>query len=282
MSDYSIVTRKNNGMGPLSMVRNLWVNRSLIWQFVKREVAARYRGSYLGIIWSFLNPIFMLVVYTFVFSVVFKARWPNAGGNQSKIEFALILFCGLTTFNICAEVLNRAPSLIISNVNYVKKVVFPLEILPVVAIGSALVQALISLSLLTLALIIFMHTLHWTIIFLPIVLLPLLLLLMGLGWLLSSLGTFLRDMGQIVMIAVQVLMFITPIFYSATSVPARFQWIIFISPINHVVDDMRRIFIWGQLPNWSILLLNVVLSACVAAIGYIWFQKTRGGFADVL
>jgi lipopolysaccharide transport system permease protein len=274
-------TRQTNPVwNPLGIASKLWGNRELIKRFVHREVIGRYKGSYLGIFWSFLNPLFMLVVYTFVFSVVFQARWGQ--GTGSRIEFALVLFCGLTTFNIFAECLNRAPMLIVGNVNYVKKVVFPLEILPVVSLGSALVQGAISLSILVVSLVVFLGTFHWTIVFLPLVLLPLMLLSLGLGWFVSSLGTFLRDIGQIITLAVQVLMFITPIFYSLSDIPQKYRWIFYLSPVNYVVEDMRKIFIWGQMPVWQFVVIGTVLSGAVAVLGHAWFQKTRGGFADVL
>lgn len=284
MSDFKAVInlgKKNRSVwDPSSILASFWKNRELIKQFIKREVIGRYRGSYLGLLWSFLNPLFMLGVYSFVFSVVFKAKWE--AGTESKLEFALVLFCGLTTFNIFAEVISRAPGLIVSNVNYVKKVVFPLEVLPVVALGSALMQAIISLSLLVTASVIFAGICHWTMILLPVVLLPLLLLLLGLGWFLASLGTFLRDIGHVILIGVQVLMFMTPIFYPITAVPEELRWVFNLSPIYHVVDDMRRIFIWGQMPDWGWLIMNIMLSGSIAILGYVWFQKTRGGFADVL
>jgi lipopolysaccharide transport system permease protein len=128
MQDFSVA--------PTEIARSLWRNRSLVRSLVQREVVGRYRGSFLGILWSFFNPVFMLLVYTFVFSVVFKARWGTA--SDSKTEFALVLFAGLLVFNVFAECFNRAPTLILSNVNYVKKVVFPLEILPWVTLGSTL------------------------------------------------------------------------------------------------------------------------------------------------
>ena len=262
------------------MLKNLWKSRELIKQFTKREVVARYRGSYLGIIWSFITPVFMLLIYTFVFSVVFKNRWGTGSGN--KVEFALILFCGLTTFNIFAECLNRAPGLIVSNPNYVKKVVFPLEIIPVVALGSALVQAGISLIILLTALVILQGVLHWTIIFLPLVILPYILMILGISWFFASLGVFLRDIGHIIGVVTQALMFLSPIFYPVSVIPKKVQWIYFINPISFVVEDMRRIIVWGQLPNWEWLIFGTLISGLVAILGYAWFQRTRGGFADVL
>jgi lipopolysaccharide transport system permease protein len=280
MSATSVNKPRTSIFNPLVIASGLWKNSELIKQFVKREVIGRYRGSYLGIFWSFLTPLFMLAVYTFVLSVVFESRWGT--GSGSKLEFALVLFCGLTTFNIFAETVNRAPGLIVGNVNYVKKVIFPLEILPVVALGSAMVQALISLSLLLVALVFFMGVINWTIILIPLVLLPLILLSLGLGWFFASLGAYLRDVGHLIGIAVQVLMFMTPIFYSITSIPENLRWVFYLNPINNVVEDMRRVVIWGQLPNCQWLVLGTVIGGIVAVLGYAWFEKTRGGFADVL
>jgi len=160
----------------------------------KREVVGRYKGSALGLAWSFFNPVFMLTVYTFVFSEVFKARW-GVDGNESKTQFAVVLFVGMIVYGLFAEVLNRTPGLILSNVNYVKKVVFPLEILPVIALGVALFHSAISAGVLLAAFALFNGYLHWTAIFAPIVLLPLVILTLGLGWMLASLGVFLRDVG---------------------------------------------------------------------------------------
>lgn len=265
---------------PVAMVANLWRHRELIKQFTKREVIGRYRGSYLGILWSFLTPLLMLIVYTFVFSVIFKARWGVESG--SKTEFALVLFCGLTTFNLFAEVVTRAPGLILNNVNYVKKVVFPLEILPVVTLGSALTHAGISLSILLLGLVVLLGVFQWTVVFLPLVLLPLVLFTIGIGWFLASFGVFFRDIGQIIGVAVQAFMFLSPIFYPVTAIPAEFRGIFYVNPISYVVEDMRRILVWGQLPDWQWLFIGTLISGAIAWLGYLWFQRTRGGFADVL
>src|SRR6185503_672780 len=169
---------------PIAMFRSLWRNRQLILQMARRDINSRYRGSVIGLDWSFINPILMLIVYTFVFSVVFKARW-NVGGNESKTDFAIILFAGMIVFNLFAEIVNRAPSLITSNVNYVKKVIFPLEILPWVALGSALFHTVISLLVLLLVQFILKFSLPWTGIFFPLALLPLIFASMGFAWFLA-------------------------------------------------------------------------------------------------
>lgn len=265
---------------PLTIANSLWREKQLIGQFVKREIAIRYRGSYLGLLWSFITPFCMLVVYTFVFSVVFQARWGD--GDGGKAAFALLLFAGITTFNILSEVLLKAPYVVIGNANYVKKVVFPLEILPVVTLGAALVNAGISLLILLVGVFFVQGAVHWTAVFVPVVLMPLLLFSLGFGWLLASLGVFLRDIGHIIGLGVQALMFLSPIFYPISAIPAELQIIYYINPLSYVVEDMRRIVVNGQLPSWEWLLLGTAVGLVVAVLGYNWFQKTRGGFADVM
>jgi lipopolysaccharide transport system permease protein len=264
---------------PWKTLLNLYNQRQLIKQFVIREISSRYKGSYLGLFWTLLNPLFMLAVYTFVFSIVFNSRW---GVSGSKVEFALILFSGITTFNLFAEVITSSPSIIINNANYVKKVVFPLEILPVVVLGASAVHMFISIIILILGLICLLGVFHWTIFFVPIVLLPLLLLSLGLSFFLTSLGVYLRDIGHIVGVAVQALMFLSPIFYPVSAIPASLRIIYYINPISYVVEDMRRIMIWGQLPHWDWLLIGTFIGGVTFWLGHFWFQKTRGGFADVL
>lgn len=267
-------------INPVKAVNNLWSHRDLIIQFTRRDVIGRYRGSQLGFLWSLLNPLLMLVIYTFVFSVVFKSKWGT--GSTNKSEFALLLFCGITAFNIFAEIVTRAPGLVVGNVNYVKKVVFPLEVLPITIAGSAIVHASISFLILIAGIISFLDVIKWTIIFLPLVLLPLLLLSLGLAWLLSSLGTYLRDIGHIVSLGVTALMFISPIFYPVTAIPESFQYMYFYNPISYVVEDMRNIMVIGHMPNWGWLLWGTIVGFVFAYIGHLWFMKTKGGFADVL
>ena len=265
-----------------ALVKSLWHNRQLILQMTRREVVGRYKGSAMGMAWSFFNPVFMLVVYTFVFSEIFKSRWGGIGGDNSKTQFALVLFVGMIVLNLFSEVLNRAPGLIISNVNYVKKVVFPIEILPVVTIGAALFHSIISLGVLLAAFVLFNGYLHWTALFAPLVLLPLLILTVGLAWMLASLGVFLRDVGQFITIITTVLMFLAPVFYPLTAVPARFLPFIMANPLTFIIEQAREVLIWGHLPNWLGLGGYTLAAIFIAWIGFAWFQKTRKGFADVL
>lgn len=265
---------------PVEMFASLWRNRELIKASVKREVLGRYRGSFLGLLWSFFNPLFMLAVYTFVFSVVFKARWNVA--SDSKTEFALVLFAGLIVFNLFSESINRAPSLVLSNPNYVKKVVFPLEILPVVTLLSALFHGLISLGVWLLAYLLFFGLPHVSIFYLPLVVVPFLLLVMGLSWGLASLGVFLRDVSQFIGTIITVLMFMTPIFYPVTALPEEFREWLYLNPLTSVIEQARAVLYWGNSPDFAALAINTMVSLAIAWLGFAWFQKTRKGFADVL
>lgn len=265
---------------PREMVASFWRNRSLIYALSKREVAGRYRGSYGGIFWSFLNPVFMLIVYTFVFSVVFKARW--SGGNDSKTEFALILFSGLIVYSLFAECVNRAPSIILGNVNYVKKVVFPLETLSFVAMSSALFHFFISFVVWLIFYVVLFGIPHPTIVLLPLVLLPLALFTISMSWALASLGVYLRDIGQIVGVLTTALMFLSPIFYPISALPAEFQSLMHLNPLTAVIESTRDVLVWGKVPDFQLWIIQLAISSVLAWLGFIWFQKTRKGFADVL
>lgn len=266
----------------VSLLNSAWRNRRLIFQMAKRDVIGRYKGSVVGLAWSFFNPIFMLVVYTFVFSEIFKSRWSGPQGSESKTEFAIVLFVGMIVLNLFSEIMNRAPGLITSNANYVKKVVFPIEILPIVATAVALFHSLISLAVLVVAFVCFNGYIHPTAIFILLILLPLVVISTGIAWILASIGVFLRDVGQTVGIITSVLMFLSPVFYPINVVPDRFRFLIMLNPLTFIIEQARDVLVWGHMPNW-IGLGGYALAAVITAwIGYAWFQKTRKGFADVL
>jgi len=262
------------------VVQSLWRHRHLIWQLTKREVIGRYRGSFMGLLWSFFNPMLMLAVYTFVFSGVFRARWGAQGASHT--DFAIMLFAGLIVFSTFAECVNRAPGLIISNVNYVKKVVFPLESLPWVAMGSTIFHSLVSVLVLLMMCLCTRGTLHWTALLFPLVILPLLLVTIGCSWFLAALGVFVRDIGQAVVIMTTVLMFLTPIFYPASALPESVRGYVILNPLASVVEQARSVLIEGDLPNWQTFGVELSVSVVVAWLGLLWFQKTRNGFSDVL
>lgn len=267
-----------------SLVVELWRSRQLIFQMTHREVVGRYKGSVMGLGWSLLNPLLMLTVYTFVFSVVFKSRWasPETSADESRGQFAVVLFVGMIVHGLFAEIVNRAPALIVGNANYVKKVVFPLQILPVVVTGAAVFHAGVSLSVLLAAFALFHGYLHWTSILVPLILLPLALLALGLAWILASLGTYLRDIGQTIGIVTSVMMFLSPVFYPVSALPPAFRPVFMLNPLTFVIEQSREVLIWGRTPDWQGLLLYYLIAFFVAALGYAWFQGTRKGFADVL
>lgn len=266
---------------PAAMFTSFWRNRHLIWQMVRREIAARYRGSIIGLAWSFINPLLMLAVYTFVFSVVFKARW-GTGENESQAQFAIILFVGLIVFSLFAETVNRAPRQIISNANYVKKVVFPLEILSLVSLGAVLFHSMISLLVLLIAQLIINQSIPWTAVLFPLVLLPLIFTSLGAAWFLAALGVYVRDIGQITTVFTTVLMFLSAIFYPVSALPERYQVWLRLNPLVLIISESRKVLIFGSLPDWFWLGIALLMGLAIAFSGFWWFQKARKGFADVL
>jgi len=271
---------QNFSSSPKEILISIWRNRELIYALVQREVLGRYRGSFIGILWSFFNPVIMLLIYTFVFSVVFKARWNE--DSESKTEFALILFAGLIVFNLVSECINRSPRLILENINYVKKVIFPLEILPIVSLGSALFQSLISFIVWLLAYIIFFGPPHLTILLTPLVIIPLLFFILGISWILAAFGVYLRDISQFVGVAMTLLLFMSPIFYPLSAIPEHYQFFIQLNPISPTIEQIRQVLYWGEVPSPRVWCICFLASLIVALIGFTCFQKTRKGFADVL
>ncbi|MFV8835699.1 ABC transporter permease [Aquisalimonas sp.] len=262
------------------MGQSLWVNRRLLARLTRREVAGRYRGSFLGLFWSFLHPLLMLLVFTFVFTVVFEARW--AVEQPTTVHFALVLFSGLIVHAMLADVLTRAPGVVIGQANYVKKVVFPLELLPVVVVCSAAFHALVSGVILVLAFGLVNGYVHTTSLLAPVVLLPLLVVCLGVGWFLSSLGVFLRDIGQLTGVLATALLFLSPVFYPVSALPEFMQPWMVLNPLTFIIEALRDVLIWGRAPDWMGWSLYLLVSTGVAWAGFVWFQKTRRGFADVL
>jgi len=268
-------------LNPIRIALHLWQYRYLIYQFTWREVTGRYKGSFIGLGWSFIQPLVMLCVYTFVFSVIFKAKW-GAGPDEGRAAFALTLFMGMITFGIFAEAANSAPLLVLSNVNYVKKVVFPLEILPFANLLSSLINALFSLVVLLVGILIVYHRIHWTVILLPLVWLPLIFFTLGCGYFLASLGVFIRDVSTTVSILTTILFFLTPIFYPVTAIPQRFRFFFQINPLAVFVEDSRRVVLWGIPPDWSWFFCGLIFSVLVFVFGFAWFMKSKKAFADVI
>ena len=272
---------KAHSTNPIEIYFSFIRNRVLIVQMAKREVLGRYRGSIIGLGWSFFNPLLMLGVYTFFFSFVFKSRWGNAQ-DAGHADFAIVLFVGLIVHGLFAESINRAPTLINSNVSYVKKVVFPLEVFPWIAMGSALFHAGISVVVLLALQLAIVGSLHWTIIFLPLVVLPLILITLGFVWFLAATGVYVRDISQTTGLITSVMLFVSPVFYPISTLPHKMQLIVMLNPLTLIIEESRKVLLFGEMPNWSALGVYSIVSVVVLWIGFWWFQKTRKGFADVL
>jgi lipopolysaccharide transport system permease protein len=259
---------------------SFWRNRELISQMSRRDIIGRYRGSVLGLLWSFVNPILMLAVYTYVFSVAFKARW--TAEHEAASQFAIIVFTGMIVHGLLAECVHRAPTVILSHVNYVKKVVFPLESLCWVILCSAAFHTAMSSAVLLLFLLLTQQALHWTVLLLPLVLLPLLLLSVGCSWVLASIGVFVRDVAQVTSLVTSVLLFLSPVFYPVSAIPEQYRPLLYANPLTLVINQSRDVLLWGRPPSWPTWCLELVASLVVASLGLWWFERTRKGFADVL
>lgn len=267
-------------LDPVALSRNLWGHRELIFQLAKRDILGRYRGSYLGIAWTFVTPLLMLTVFTLVFGVIFQARWGLQ--NEGSFDFALVLFSGLIVFNVFSECVSRAPGLIVSQPQYVKKVRFPLEILPVSVLLSAAANAMVSLIVLLIGLWFGLGILNWTIVWVPLVLSPLVMLCLGLGWWLASIGVYFRDIGHVIGILTTAFLFLSPIFYPVSAIPGWLRPFYRLNPLTSIIENIRAVLIWGQLPNWHHIVTGGAATILFALSGYAWFQRTRRGFADVL
>ncbi|MEV5027349.1 ABC transporter permease [Paenibacillus sp. LPE1-1-1.1] len=262
------------------MIRRLMKYNQLILEMTKRDVLARYKGSYLGILWSFVTPLLILTIYTFVFSVIFQSKWNIE--DTSHMSFGITLFAGMIIINIFTEVLIKSTSIIVSNPNYVTKVVFPLEIFPIVIFMSALIHACISFGILIIAQLLYTSTIHWTVLLIPIILIPLALFSIGIGWIFSSLGVFVRDLNYMMNIVAQILMFLSPVFYPIEIVPVKFQSLYAANPLTGMITEFREVVLWGNMPNWLEWGKIFIISFVVFVVGYWIFRKCKGAFADVI
>ena len=265
----------------LNFIANLLRHRELWWRLTEREVVGRYRGSVLGWGWSLLTPLLMLVVYTFVFSTVFKARWGDLE-QAGPLGFAINLFAGLIVFNVFAECATQAPTLILSNVNYVTKVIFPLEVLGAVSVAAALFHACTSTVVLLLFEVLAIHHIPLSVIWLPLVWFPLILGCLAMSWLLSALGVYLRDLGQLMGVAVSMLMFMSAVFYPLSALPPGWQPVLGLNPLVVVIEQSRRVLVQGQAPGWRYVVLGSLLMLLICEVSYRLFNRARRGFADVL
>lgn len=261
-------------------VRSFFKNRELVWQLSKREVSLRYSGSFLGVIWSFINPLMMLIVYSFVFGTVFGARWHGGDGDNSN--FALLMFIGLLLHGLFAECLLRSTTLIVANANYVKKVIFPLEILPWTVLGSALFHFIAGLIVLLILQVILLGKIEPTVFLLPLIVFPYAIGLMGISWFAAALGVYFRDLTQIGGTISSVMLFLSPIFYSTDTIPERYRGYILANPLTSVIEQSRNVIVYGKYPELLPMVYICIVAVVFYALGILFFNKTRKGFSDVL
>ena len=278
-------SRRQRFAGPAEMIVGIARHRHLIAQLTRRDVLGRYRASYLGLLWPFLNPIFLLIVYTIVFRFIFRARF-NGRFGESETDFALMLFAGLIVFNVFAECIARAPTLILTNANYVNRVVFPLEILPMTLVLSSLFHLLMSFVPLVLVTLVLKGHLAWTVVEWPLLLVPVLGYALGVTWLIAAAGVFLRDLNEVVLVATTVLMYASAVFYPlnvvSDKVPLLVRPLVLLNPLARLIEQSRLISVAGQPLNLSVYGWQLIGATVCALAGYTVFMRVKHTFADVI
>lgn len=265
---------------PLGPLQAFTLHLSLLRELTNREVLGRYRGASFGLLWSLISPFLMLCVYTFAFGTVMGGRWPQPTGQQ--VEFAIILFAGLIVHGFFAECFTRAPSLITSNVNYVKKVIFPIEILPWPMVLSALFHFIMNILVFMAVRWFIEGNIAWTTVLAPLVILPLVPLTLGVCWFLASLGVYFRDLNQVTGVLAAALLFLSSAIVPVASISEQYRWVFELNPLTFIIDQSRAVLVWGHLPDFAGLGIYLVCASAFACLGYIWFVLTKKGFADVL
>jgi lipopolysaccharide transport system permease protein len=257
----------------------IWDHRHLIGMMVKRDSLGKYKGSLLGALWPMINPVGHLILYTFLFCVILKVK---LGGDGSTSNFALYLMAGLLPWGAFSEALSRSSVCILEHPNYVKRVIFPLQVLPVITVLSTLVTEAMAFVILVAGVALFTHQIHATLLYLPLVCISQLLLTSGLCWLLASLGVYVRDIRHMMALTLAAWMYATPIVYPATSLPANFKFLLWLNPMAGIVLDYRRVVLEGLAPDWYHYGTYTLVAAVVFFAGFKFFEKTKKSFADVM
>lgn len=256
------------------------VHRSLTMGLARRDVLGRYKGASFGLLWSLISPFLLLMVYTFAFGTVMGGRWPQIESGETN--FAIILFAGLIVHGLFAESLVRSPALVVANTNFVKRVIFPLDILPWPMLLSALFHTAMNVVVFIVLRLVMDGAFAWTIVLLPVVLLPMFVLMLGVSWFLSSLGVYLRDINQVVGVVSMALLFLSSALMPVQSVPEAYRWVFQLNPLTIIIDQARNVMLWGRMPDWHALGIYLAVALVFMYLGRAWFMATRRGFADVL
>ena len=263
--------------GGSAMTHGVFRHRALLVQLVKRDVLLRYRGAMFGVLWIFLSPLLMLGIFAFVFGQIFQARWPH---QPEGLPFWLMLYSGLIVFNVFSDAVSRSPGAVRSYPSYIKKIIFPVGLLPLVPVGTGLIHASFNLVILILAL-------AWTgrlslcIVLLPVLLVPVVLLAVGLSWFLAAWGVFIKDMNQIVPLFVQMSLFLSPVFYPISAVPTYLRPLYLYNPLGAVIEAYRAVILQLPLP-WAEWLAALAFGGIACVLGYVFFEHSRDEFADAL
>ena len=269
-------------VNPIPNIKMIIQNHFLLGQLVRRNFEGRFKGSYLGLIWSFVQPLMMLSVYTFVFTYVLKAKFGVKIEDERVGAFAIIMFCGMAVFNVFSDTVNSCSTIVISNSNLVKKVVFPLELLPLSQAIVCFIFGLIWFVLLLVGVVLILQSLSWYALLVPVMLVPLFFFSCGCGFIVAAFGVYIRDLPYVISVVLQILFFMTPIFYSVKFVPERFQLFLYLNPLCEMVEQTRIVFLYGDQPNWLYVGILWVGSLLVFHFGFLLFRKLKKGFADVL
>ncbi|OOG66468.1 sugar ABC transporter permease [Rhodanobacter sp. B04] len=269
-----------HAISPAALVRSTWKHRELILQLTRKDVIGRYKGSLFGLAWSYISPLFMLGIYTLFFTEIFHARW--GATDTGKGQYATALFAGLIVHAMFGECITRGSQLVTDNANYVTKVIFPLEILPWVSSLTSMYHALASLVILAAFSLIFNGHIAATFLLFPLVFLPLILIATAAGWLLASLGVYVRDVGQMTSLIVIALLYTAPVFFPMDHLSPKMQAVMHFNPLTFLIVQAREVLLWGHLPDWSGLALYTAGALLACWLTYAWFQRTRAGFIDVL
>lgn len=255
-------------------------HRALALELTRRDIQGRYRGASFGLLWSLISPFLLLLVYTLAFGFILKSRWPGSSGSTT--EFALILFAGLTVHAFFAECLVRAPLLVVGRSAYVKRVVFPIEIFGWTTVFAAAFHMVMNLVVLLVLNVWWSGEMHVTALLLPVVLLPLIVLSVGVVWLVSALGVYLRDIGQVAGVVATAMLFLSSAIVPLDSIPESYRIVFELNPLTLIIDQVREVVIWGRLPDWNALSMYSVVACVFTVSAYGLFRRLRTGFADVL
>jgi len=268
-------------INPMKIVMSFLQHRTLLYQFTVRNIKARHKGSYLGVFWMVLNPLLMMALYSFVFGVIFNGRY-GMMANETAVDYALGIFLSLTIFQLIAEVMGVSTTIILGHTNIVKKVVFPLEILPVASVGASIYHFMISICLVFAGILIFGQGISSLSLYLPVLILPVILFTLGIGWFFSSVGVYVRDLGQLMQFLSLALLYSSAVFYSLDMVPDQIYAILKYNPMVHIVEQARKIVLWDQPLQLRPVLYIYISSTCIFFFGYYVFMRLKKGFADVL